>query len=307
MTDDPLDRYLDDFGRTLHHAAAEGRPRRDRRRFTLLAAATAATAAAVLVALLALPGGSATRRLDVLAEARAAITPRPGRLTHLVVRQTAVAPPNRPDMHVSAPPTTTEQWSVADPPRWRIAFSYPEPGGPGGTVVDRGGIVSGPVQVAYADGTESTYKQRRNTLRRVTGFSDHGPAANVPGSTPLGNDPIAALRAMLARGALHDAGTAAVGDREVRRLLGSDVRTFGSVRVVTKVEYDVDPETFTPVRARVELPIPAKGDDRFASVLEFLAYERLPLTTQNAKLLQIQPVGPPPAITVTKARRPRQR
>ncbi|HWI75358.1 MAG TPA: hypothetical protein VNT55_25580, partial [Baekduia sp.] len=98
---------------------------------------------------------------------------------------------------------------------------------------------------------------------------------------------------MLARGALRDAGTATVAGRTVHRLTGTRTRTFGDVTVDAKIEYDVDPDSFAPVRARVEQPIPIGDDARFTSVLEFLTYERLPLNADTAALLEIQPVGTP--------------
>jgi hypothetical protein len=235
--------------------------------------------------------------LDVVAEARAALG-QPGQLVHLVVRQTLLPPPGAKHYKVP-PPSTSEQWSTSTPPRWRLAFSYPDPKKhPGtGTVGNADGPIVGPVQVAYADGVQSTYYQQRNTLRKISGFSDNGPAATVPGATPLGNDPIAIIRGMLARNALRDAGEATVAGRAVHRLLGRRTSQVGTQVVTTTVEYDVAPDTFAPVQARIELPVPVRAAappvGNPSIVLRFLTFERLPLTPANRRLLEIQPVGRP--------------
>jgi hypothetical protein len=302
MTDKPLERYLDDFGRMLKDAGTKApssdrqrRPRWGRHRRAMAGAAIALAAAVVLAVLLSLPGGG--RHLDVVAEARAALG-QPGQLVHLVVRQSNLPPPGAKHYKVP-PPSTSEQWSTSAPPRWRLAFSYPDPKKQpgGGTVGDAHGPIVGAVQVAYADGVQSTYYQERNTLRRISGFADNGPAATVPGATPLGNDPIATIRGMLARHQLQDAGEATVAGRVVHRLLGERTRRFGKESVTTTVEYDVAPDTFAPVQARVELPLPVRATGLPARnpsiVLRFLTFERLPLTPVNRRLLEIQPVGRP--------------
>jgi hypothetical protein len=256
MTDEPLERYLDDFGRTLKDAGTKAsssdrqrQPRWSRRRRAIAGAAIALAAAVVLAVLVSLPG--AGRHLDVVAEARAALG-QPGQLVHLVVRQSNLPPPGAKHYTVQ-PPSISEQWSTSTPPRWRLAFSYPDPKKhPGiGTVGDAQGPIVGAVQVAYADGVQSTYYQQRNTLRRISGFSDNGPGAQVPGATPLGNDPIATIRGMLARHELRNAGTATVTGRIVHRLLGQRTRRLGTQVLTSKVEYDVAPDTFAPIQARV--------------------------------------------------------
>jgi hypothetical protein len=301
MTNDPYQRFLDDYGRELERAAA--RPLRRHRSVAALGIAVAVAATAIIVVLLAAPGGD--RRLDVVAQARAALSDR-GRLVHLVVRQSIEVRPRYPrEKVVVPPPTTTEQWSASDPPRWRIAFSYPDPKTtPGaGTVGDAHGPIVGPVQFAYANGAQFTYLQERNTLTIVRGFSDTGPAAEVPGPTPLGNDPIATIRSMLTRGELRDDGQATVDGHAVRRLVGERQRTFGKQTVTSAMEYDVDPDSFSPVAARVELPLRAPrtgtAPPPTTLVLRFLDFQRLPFTKDNARLLKIQPVGHPRVIEKT--------
>jgi hypothetical protein len=301
MTDDPLKRYLDDFGRQLDQAATAPVPRRRLRPRPIIALAGGLTSAVLLIPTLlaGAPGGSS--RLDLVAQARAALTPS-GVLVHTIVTQHAEVLPGHRDVHVSAPAQTTEQWSMANPPRWRIAFSYPDPKAhPGaGRVGDAHGPIVGPVQFVHAGDSEFTYYQQRNTLRIVRGLPP-GTGSAIPGPTPLGNDPIATLRAMLQTGRLHDAGTSTVQGRQVRRLVGTTQRTFGKKRITTAVEYDVDPDTFAPVAARIELPFPFDDGPAVAVVLRFRRFETLPLTAQTRRLLEIHPVGHP-KITVKKYR-----
>jgi hypothetical protein len=289
--DDALDRYMDAFGDRLRDAATTaGRGRRPR--LLLLAGPAVAAALALTALLLLLPGGSTTRRLDVVAEARAALQPQDGRLIHLVVRQ-HVVDPHRPGFHVSAPPVTTEQWSATDPVRWRVAWVQPD------NVVRNGGK---PIEIAYADGAEETYYPRSNRLRRVTGVGHF----SAPAAHPLGTDPVAALRSMLAAGRLRDDGAAEVDGRPVRRLVGTRSRTFDRRRVTVPVVYYVDPTTFAPVRARLGVPFPLKGDVPLTVVLDFRRFERLPLTPANAELLKIHP-RPGADVREVRAKRPARR
>lgn len=276
MSDD-LDTYMDDFGRALREAEAP-RPRRPRPRLAWAVGAATAAAIAITALLLVLPGGSATRRLDVLAEARAALAPVDGAITHLVYV-------NRPERGTAIPAVTTEQWSAAKPERWRYTWVQPR------NVVHNGGKR---IEVSYAHGTEMEYYPASNRLRVIKGLRGQ----NRPKIYPLGADPVATLRGMLDRGRLADAGTKTVGGREVRRLIGTQTRAFGKTRVTTTLEYDVDPDTFAPVRARIELPIP-HGAQRFFMLLDVTTFERLPLNARTAKLLRVQP-KPGARIRVTR-------
>lgn len=269
---DPLDRYMDAFGDRLRHAATATTTRR-RPRVLLLAGPIAAAAAAITALLLLLPGGSTTRRLDVVAEARAALAPQDGEITHLVY----VSDIASGDRHATAtiPRVTTEQWSAAHPARWRATWVQPP------NVTPHGGER---IEIAFARGTEREYHRQANRLRVIRGLR----GSQVPRVYPLGADPVATLRALLASGRVRDAGETTIGGRAVHRLVGTRARSFGQRRVTTSVEYDVDPATFAPVRAKIELPAPATAH-RIFSVLDFRTFERLPLNAANAKLLTIQP------------------
>jgi hypothetical protein len=278
---------MNEFGRRLEEAAAVPRRRRPR---VLLLAGPAVGAALVLTALLLLlPGGSTTRRLDVVAEARAALASQDDRLVHLVVAQHVEAAHPRADFHSAIPPVTTEQWSATAPVRWRVAYVNP----PG--VVRHG---NQPVEVAYADGVEEEYHPDTNTLRRTTGTGAH----SAPAAFPLGTDPVAQLRALLARGELHDAGATTIGGRDVRRLVGVRTREFNGKIATGRIEYDVDPTTYAPVRARIEPAFPIRESDRIVAVLDFRRFERLPLTAQSVAALKIHP-KPGVRVHTTRARR----
>jgi hypothetical protein len=305
MTDDPLKRYLADFGQQLQQAAAAP-PLRRPQSHSIIALSGGLTAVALVIAVLLLGAAGGSARLDPVAQARAALAPS-GKLVHAVVFQHAEVIPGHPGVHVSAPDQRTEQWSTADPPRWRIAFSYPDPKTHphAGRVGDAHGPIIGPVQTAREGNSESTYYQHRNTLLIVRGLP-HGLGSALPGPTPLGNDPIGTLRAMLQSGQLRDAGTATLRGRKIRKLVGTTRRTFGKKRITTAVEYDIDPTTFAPVAARIELPVPIHDTPAVAVILRFEHFELLPLTTQTRRLLQIQLVGHP-KITVTRYHQPTRR
>jgi hypothetical protein len=273
--DDPLDRYMDAFGQRLGSAAAPPARRGHRRRprVLLLAGPVAAAALAITAVLLLLPGGSTTRRLDVVAEARAALAPQDGEITHLVYVSDIATADRRSTKAV--PRVTTEQWSAADPVRWRATWVQPS------SVAHGGGT---PIEIAFADGTEREYHRQSNRLRVIRGLR----GSQVPRVYPLGADPVATLRGLLAGGHLRDAGETSIDGRAVHRLVGTRKRDFGTQHLTTSVEYDVDPTTFAPVRAKIELPAPAAAP-RIFSILDFRTFERLPLTAQNAELLTIRP------------------
>lgn len=280
-----LDRYLDAFGTRLEDAAATATTttKRPGKRWPLLAVSATATALAITAVALLLPGGTTTRRLDVVAEARAALAPHPDELTHLVVRQRLAGANGGGDGNGSKglqPEFANEQWSATKPVRWRVTYEMPH-----NSTLHPGQQV----EVAYARGIEQEYFPAINHLRRVRGIK----TLPAPAAYPLGTDPIAALRTMLAQGTVRDSGTAKAGDRDVRRLVGTRTRTVPGfngrkpTKLVTDVQYDVDANTFAPVRARLEVP-PFRGSDPLYVVLDFDAFERIPLNAESEKLLQIQ-------------------
>ena len=293
---DPYERYLDDFGERL---ARTSPPHRSR---TPALAAGALALAAVVAALLLLPGTRAGRRLDVVAEARAALAP-PGEVVHLRIVTGASRVGLQPLLS-----RKTDQWSAVDPPRWRIAQTL---SGDGSAQVFNGlrSPVSGRQEVSYAHGVERTYLAEHDLLTRVEGFSDSGPAAKVP--SPLGGDPATDLRALLSHGRARDAGVVRVGGRDVRRIV---VEQASSPRLRSDLTYDVDPTTFAPIRGVVRVRFLPPGDRRhprprpLVSAVTFTvtAYERISLDATSAKLLRIQTTPRTKVVVVTAAQRRRK-
>jgi hypothetical protein len=277
------DQLLEDFGRALNAGAARHAAARRRRHL----GAAGLVLACIGVGLLALIGAGPRAQLDLNAQARAALAPA-GQIVHLVTT-THIETKGRPGVGAT---TTSEQWSASDPPRWRVAFDIPTPTTtPGGKPVGNlDGLLTGPMQLAYGGGAEEFYAQQPNTLEVTTGLREDGSHAAPRG--PLGVEPIATVRSMLAARKLHDAGSATVNGRPVRRLVGKEPR--GS-NPPWSIEYDVAPRTDAPVRVRIEAPRAAQpaGIGVPVILLDVNSYQRLPLNGNTAVLLRIQPTGNP--------------
>jgi len=279
---DPYDRYLDDFGARLH-AAASGRVSASRPRRRLALGALIATAAVAVAFVLVLAGSPAGRPLDVVAEARAALAP-PGEIVYLRITTSSSAVGPGGIKGTKPPSSTTEQWTAADPPRWRLVQTIPRDRR-NGTVSDGDGRrIVGRQEFAYAAGRQSDFSVELNRLVVNTGYSDDGLAARSPG--PFGGDPATDLRAMLAERKVTDAGLVDVGGRTVRRLISE---SSGPGKPTRRLIYDVDPETFAPVRGVLRFGFPASTRSAVVVAVTFTVnrYERLPVNAQTAKLLTI--------------------
>jgi hypothetical protein len=270
---DELERYLDDFGgrlRAVRTDPAAAGPRRRRLAVGVTAAVAAAVAAVVL---LVGSGGGVGDRLDIVAEARAALSP-PGEIVHMVIRHELPY-----DDGPAASSSVTERWTAVDPPRWRFIQELPHPEEGRGRFFDAEGSYYGRQEFAYADGVQRWFIAQRNRLRIQGGFSGDGPAAQAPGFCGAGGDPQADLRAMLDRGEVTDAGERQIGGRTVRRLVSED-RTL---------VYDVDPDTFAPVQWSLSLFVGRGVPETRSSTVRFVVerYERIPITPESAELLTI--------------------
>lgn len=278
------ERMLADFGQTLQDARRVHAD--DARRNRRWAGAGTVTIACILAGVLVLGAGEGSR-IDLVAQARAALAPT-GQIVHLVTT-THIETKGRPG---SGATSTSEQWSASDPPRWRVAFDIPTPTTtPGGKPVgDLDGLLTGPMQISYGRGTEEFYAQRPNTLEVTSGLREDRSHAAPHG--PLGVEPVATVRSLLAAGKLHDAGRSTVDGRAVRRLVGEESR--GS-NPPWSIEYDVDPHTGAPVRVRIEAPRAAQpaGIGTPVIVLDVDSYQRLPLNSSTVALLKIQTTGHP--------------
>jgi hypothetical protein len=246
-----------------------GRRRRRGPRRAALAAALAVLAGAAAVVAVWPRGGR--HEGPVARAARLALTPE-----HGVAHVTETWWTDVPAVDRDPPRTRVEQWASDDPMRWRVLVAL----APGSVVGDREGMLSGRVEYAYADGTVARYVARRHALDRTTGYAHDDQAARVPGLL----DPLSAVRSMLDRGELRDAGTAQVGARRVRRLVGL-LRTAHQQRRTTLL---VDARTARPLSGSIAIGY-EKQRLRFVTRFRVLAYERLPEDRAGRALLSIHP------------------
>ncbi len=278
MTDE-LDVYLDEFGRGLVDSTQRLRRRRRRRRVAT-GAAVVIGAAAMAVVLAGVPGGG---QVDVIARARAQLTP--GRdIIHIVMTTSAHGGPGALAFARQPP---TETWSTDDPLRWRMTQRIPPPfprkphQGFGVGFGYDGYPIYGLVQYTFADGRLRSYNPARDM---ITVYPRSTAQQAVPsqffGLARGSGDPAAQLRAALATGKVVDEGTRVVRGRTVRRLVATHLPGRHGLRFV----YDVDPTTFAPVDGTVDL-------GRITLTFRVPTYERIPLTARTARLLTIHP-GP---------------
>jgi len=275
MTQHDYDRYLDDFGARVSRAAAPppSPSRPPRRRLALGLGGTAVATAAVVATVLAVGGGAAGDRLDVVAEARAALAPE-GKIVHMVLRTDVQL-----DGLDRGADATSEIWSAEDRPRWRLRQTLPD--------IREGRIAAavGSVQeLSYGDGVQRIYTAKSDELREQDGLTDDSPVATPPSFLQAGsNDPAAGLRRRLERGELRDTGEIESGGRTVRRLVASS----DSGRTRQEFVYDVDPETFAPVGGSVTTTSDETSGTTFVFSFRVERYETLPDTPENAGLLRI--------------------
>jgi hypothetical protein len=290
--DTGYDRLLEDFGQRLKEA--ETRPAGRQRRRRHLAAGTVVLAG-IAAGTLMLTGAGGGGRLDVVAQARAALAPA-GHVVHLVttshmeMRGGSEAQIVGPEAEENAP-RVTERWSTTQPTRWRVATSVP--------VVTAHGTSTRSVRSSYGGGTEESYIPSLNTLDVTTGVGK-GPAsrARLYGG-PLDGDPVAGIRSMLVAGQLHDAGSGTIDGRAIRRLVGEELsRPQGLAHSPWPVEYDVDPTTYAPVRFTVEeVGMSFRGNTGTPTlIIDVNTYEALPLNETTAALLSIHPAGNPTVV-----------
>jgi hypothetical protein len=300
--DDEYGRFLEGFGKQLNHGRQRAGQLRSRRRIATGGLALAAVAAAI-IAVLSTSGG----RVDVVAEAEAALAP-PGQLLHIVTvsglemrggTQTEVTGPDAESLGWNKP-RVAEEWSATMPTRWRIATTIP-------TATANGSVPAAPLQCAYSNDSEETYNQgfQSNELNivPVTRGQDEASQESLctdQVSSGLGTEPEEQIHSMLEAGQLQPAGTSTVDGRLVLRLTGRRTEsqlksTSSSSMPPWPVEYDVDPKTYAPVRFTVEMV----GTNTFGNtgtlteVTNVTAYEQLPLDESTSALLDIKTTGNP--------------
>ncbi|MGH2920022.1 MAG: hypothetical protein ACRDLS_15685, partial [Solirubrobacteraceae bacterium] len=208
-----LERYLQDFGARLSGAAATAPRARNRRRRRATAFAITVTVAAVVLVALAASG---ERRLDPVAEARAALAPR-GDIVYMKITSTH----RSPGANSVPPPQTTEQWSALDPPRWRFVQQLPRSGSRvGGGVGRRFVALAGRRELSYANGVTRSYLAEQDALHVTRGYRDREAAARLPSVLGQGSgDPTVDLRSLLLDGTVTDRGEQQLRGRTVRRFV----------------------------------------------------------------------------------------
>jgi len=233
-------------------------------------------------------------RLDMVAQAKAALAP-VGHVVHLVTTshmemrggsRAAIVGPEAE----AGEPRVAERWSASQPTRWRVAATVP-------SVTARGTILER-VQRSYGHGTEEVYLQLLNVLDVRTGVSEDSTQAGLR-EGPLGTDPVSRIRSMLEAGQLHDAGAGMVRGRAVERLVGYEASPpLGAPHSPWPIEYDVDPNTYAPVRFTAEeVGVSFRGNAGTPTeVVEVNTYEQVPLNATTAALLSIRPTGNPTVV-----------
>ncbi len=286
--DTGYERLLEDFGQMLQEA--ETRPagkQRGRRR----AAAGALALTGIVAGVLVLMGASSGGRLNVVAQAKAALVPL-GHVVHLVttshmeMRGASQAEIVGPEAENNTP-RVAERWLASEPTRWRVAATVP--------YVTAQGTHPEQMQLAYTGGTEELYLESLSTLDITTGVSEDSARVSLIDG-PLGTDPVARIRSMLEAGQLHSAGSGTVNGHAVERLVGDELSSpLEPTHQPWPVEYDVDPNTYTPIRFTVEevgTSFPGNTGTP-TQVVEVNTYEQLPLNETTASLLSIHPAGNP--------------
>jgi hypothetical protein len=294
MTETPHDtgygRLLDGFGQMLQEAETRtaGAQHGHRR---AAAGALALAAIATAIGTVMLTGAGSGGRLDIMAQAEAALEP-PGQVVHLITTsrmemrggsQAEIVGPEAGDNT----PRVEERWSASQPARWRLVATVP--------FVTAQGTHPEQVQRSFVGGVEEVYLQSLNTLDITTGMSEDSTRVSLRDG-PLGVDPAARIRSMLEAGQLHNVGSGSVDGHTVERLVGDELGPpLGSRHLPWPVEYDVDANTYIPVRFTVEeagMSFPGNTGTP-TQVVEVNAYEQLPLNETTVSLLSIHPAGSP--------------
>jgi hypothetical protein len=293
--------FLEDFGEQLDRGRHRARKLRSRRRVTAGGLALAAIAVAI-IAVTSVGGG----RVDVVAEAEAALAPA-GQLLRIVTSsrlemrggaQAEVTGHEAESLGLNKP-RVAEEWSTSAPTRWRIATTIP-------TATAQGSTAAAALQCAYSNGSEETYNEAfaTNELDLVPVGEGHDEASEESPCTNqvsagLGTDPVAHIHSLLEARQLQPAGSGTVDGRVVLRLTGAErpptIEIAGNSNTLWPVEYEVDPETYAPVRFTVEMV----GANTFGNigtlteVTDVSAYEQLPLGESTVALLSIKTTGNP--------------
>jgi hypothetical protein len=193
--------------------------------------------------------GWPSTKVDVVEKAEAALTAAPNEILHIRAVQTTDASKQTTE--------TVERWEESDPLRGRI-WVRPTAAPAGGT------------QFPY----DSSYYQRAPT-----------PSGN--GQQPTDADPVAGIKRLLENGQLADAGETTVDGREAQRFQG----TIDDAHSRQQVVYEVDPDSYQPIVSEIGITPRVDGalhtDDTMTVTTRYEVIERLPATSDNERLLQV--------------------
>lgn len=307
----PFDDHREAFGAELRRVAPK--VKRRRRLFTLGGATVALAAAATAAVVIAPSAGS---RLDVLAEAQAAIATTPDSIIHYAATVKSGYPLRKIDIEQQRACKTdpAEVWvaTAPGPPRVRVRI----PMNPCGVIPVGARIATGPFDRAYGDRTSSVYAESDGFMDVTTdlpaeadeqeAWSAQIPVIDTRLTEGDSKNPVERIRSMLAEGKLTDAGEVeGEKGRKLRRLVGQYEEMRGDPKNqkprTVKVDYRVDADTFAPVRIAVtqsqlvpkDVNLPIR-QHRYVhrvitDVTTFSIFETLPLTKDNERLLTVEP------------------
>lgn len=284
-TDDYLERFADEYFAAIASQTQPSRPepirKRTRMRSFSFTAGGLATVLAVAAVAVVLVGPSTGGRLDAVAEAREALVQQPNEILHIVTRSSFGRPGDQPE------PVVTERWSSKEPFAWRMVRTLPNAASRDRS--DRDGPISGPEEYAYAGGELRYFVKSRDTLRVTTGVLDaDAEMPPIQGDAAL-RDPTSEIEGLLQSGDLQETPS---GSEDIRVFIGS-IPSEGDPTTVTDLRYEVDANTFAPLRvtATRKPKDPANQRPTTEAVVEFVKFENLDPTAENKLQLVIQ-TGP---------------
>ncbi len=304
---DPYEQHRAAFAAELRRVTPKVRTRR--RRALALGGASVALACAVTAFVVLAP--TTDSRLNVLGEAQAAITASPDSILHFAMTYESTYPLSDADR------TTTKECPTQPPELWRATTDGPPryrlrlPMNPCIVNENAGRIITGALEIAYADRTEKFYAENDGFMLVTTDLpaeADEQLPFIMPGGARMTSgdpkDPVGRIRELLAEGKLTDAGEIqGPRGRTLRRLVGHYTELRGDPKAPkpwpVDVDYRVDAETFAPVTLAVtsKMSVPKDPDRalgptvhrRITDTARFSTYETIPLTKENEHLLTITP------------------
>lgn len=290
------------------------------RRLALAGAVASVLAAVTAVSLDVAPpsgGGAGLPRIDAVAQARAALLP-PDAIAHYTV-----ALSRKGGEEVSDDPRFAdcnagplEVWRATDPTRWRAVQPVSDNPNCGTMDLSQGlGPITAPrLEVSYGDGRTAMYVPGRDVMlviddeqapadgeRRAPSTAAGAASIQFFATPPVRKrgrggrpfvdnrppDLISDIEQMLAKGELRDGGEQTRGGRRVHVLSGDRERGEGrSAWGRTRIEYVIDAETFAPISATSTSTMQDSGATA-STTARFGDYERIPLTRDSARLLEI--------------------